>query len=90
MERIHDVFHVSMLRKYISNPFHVLETSLVEIRDNLSFEVQPIVIINHREKVLRNKVVPMVKVLWRSNKIEEITWVMEASMRKHYPYLFSD
>ena len=90
LERIHDVFHVSIPRKYILDPSHVLEISLVELREDLSFEVQPIGILYHREKVLRNKVVTMVKVLWRSDRVDEMTWETEVLMRKHYPYLFSD
>ena len=79
-----------MLRKYISDPSHVLETPPIELREDLSFEVQPIGSLDHREKVLRNKVVPMVKILWKSNKVEEMTWETEASMRKRYPHLFFD
>ena len=62
-EQIHDVFHVFMLRKYISNPLHVLETPAVDLREDLLFEVQSVGILDQKEKVLRNKVVPMVKVL---------------------------
>ena len=40
LEQIHDVFHVSLLRKYISDLLHALETSPVELREDLSFEVQ--------------------------------------------------
>ena len=90
LEWIHDVFHVLMLRKYISDLFHVLKTPLDELRENLPFEVQPIGILDHREKVLRNKVTPMVKVLWRSDRVKEMTWEIEASLRKRYPYLFFD
>ena len=42
------------------------------------------------DKVLRNKVVLMVKILWRSDRVKEMTWKTEASMRKHYQYLFFD
>ena len=73
MECIHDVFHVSILRKYISNLSHILETPPVELREDLSFEVQPVGSLDQREKVLRNKVVPMVKILWRSDRVEEMT-----------------
>ena len=52
-----------MLKKYISDPFHVLEIPLVELKEDLSFEV------DHREKVVRNKVVSMVKILWRSDRV---------------------
>ena len=46
LERIHDVFHVFILRKYISDPSHVLEAPLVELKEDLSFEVQPVGIVD--------------------------------------------
>ena len=57
LERIHDVFHVSMLRKYISDPSHVLEASPIEFKEDLSFEVQPVRIIDQRMKKLINNVI---------------------------------
>ena len=71
LERIHDVFRVFMLRKYISDPSHVLKAPPIELKEDLSFEVQLIGIINQRMKELRNKVIPMVKVLWRRDTIED-------------------
>ena len=70
LEWIHDVFHVWKLRKHISDPLHVLETLPIELREDRSFKVQPIKILGHRKKVLRNKVMLMVKVLWRSDRVE--------------------
>ena len=90
LEYIYDVFHVSKLRKYISNPSHVLEAPPVELRKDLSFKVQLVGIVDQRMKELRNKVIPMVKVLWRSDKVEEMTWETKALMRSHYSFLFSD
>ena len=75
-----------MLRKYILDPSHVFETPPVELRENLSFEVQQVGIPEHREKFLRNKVVSIVKILWRRDKVEEMTWETKASMRKRYFY----
>ena len=79
-----------MLRKYISDPSLVLEIPPIELREDLSFEVQLVGILDQREKVLKNKVVPMVKLLWRNDRIEKMMWETEASMRKWYPYLFSN
>ena len=90
LERIHDVFHVSMLRKYIADPSHVLETPPIELEEDLSFEVQPMEIIDQKLKELRNKVISMLKVLWRSDSVEEMTRETEASMRSRYSYLFTD
>ena len=77
LDRIHDVFHVSMLRKYIPDPSHVLTEQPVEIQENLTYEEEPVQILDHREQVLRNKTIPLVKVLWRSHTVEEATWEHE-------------
>ena len=74
LDRIHDVFHVSMLRKYIPDPKHVLTKQPVEIQENLTYEEEPVHILDRRDQVLRNKTIPLVKVLWRSHTIEEATW----------------
>ena len=79
-----------MLKKYISNPSSVLEAPPVELREDRSFEVQPVRIFDQRIKELRNKVIPMVKVLRRSDRVEEMTWETEVSMRSRYLYLFFD
>ena len=86
--RIHNVFHVSMLRKYISDPSHALETPPIELEKDISFEVQHVAIIVQEMKQLRSKVIPMVKVLWRSDIIEEMTWEIKTFIRNCYPYLF--
>ena len=88
LDRIHDVFHVSMLRKYIPNPSHVLTEQPVEIQENLTYEEEPVQILDRREQVLRNKTIPLVKVLWRSHTVEETTWEHEEQMKRHYPHLF--
>ena len=78
------------MKKYILYPSHVLETPPVELSEDLSFEVQPVGIMDQKKKQLRNKVVLMVKVLWRNDGVENITWETEALMRNRYPFLFSD
>ena len=82
------MFHVSMLRKHISNPSHVLQPQSVELNDDLTFEKEPVAIVDYQVRQLRSKVIPMVKVLWRSNSVEGHTWETEAEMRTMYPYLF--
>ena len=68
LERIHDVFHVSMLRNYIPDPSHVLTEQPVEIQEKLTYEEEPVQILDRREKVLRNKTILLVKVLWKEKK----------------------
>lgn len=59
-------FYVSMLRRYKSNMSHVISTEEIEIQPNLSYEEEPIEILVREVKELRNKYVPLMKVLWRS------------------------
>ena len=88
MSQVHPVFHVSILRKYISDPSHVLQPQSVELNDDLMFDEEPVVIVDYQVRQLRSKTILMVKVLWRSNNVEEHTWETEAEMRAAYPYLF--
>ena len=77
-----------MLKKYVPDPSHILKAPLIELEEDLSFGVQPVAIVEQEMKQLRSKVILMVKVLRKSNMIEEMTWETEASMRNHYPYFF--
>ena len=81
LSRIHDTFHVSMLRKYIPDPSHVLREQPVQLKENLTYEEILVQIVDHKEQVLRNKVIPLVKVLWKNHEREAATWELEAQMR---------
>ena len=63
LSRIHPVFHVSMLRKYILDPSHVLQPQAVEISEDLTYEENPVAIVDRQVRQLRTKEIPMVKVL---------------------------
>ena len=89
MRNIHPVFHISMLRKYISNPDHELSIQEIQIEDDLTFESKPVAIIDRQIRKLRNKEIPMVKVQWQSQDVEECTWEAEQKMKDRYPYLFT-
>ena len=89
LEKIHDVFHVSMLRRYRSDPSHIISPSEVEIQAEMSYEEEPMHILAREVKELRNKRVPLVKVLWLKHGIEEATWETESSMKERYPNLFT-
>ena len=90
LSRIHDTFHVSMLRKYISYPSHVLRELPVQLKENLTYEETLVQILDHKKQVLRSKVIPLVEVLWKNHERETATWEPEAQMRHQYPQLFSE
>ncbi|GFS42569.1 hypothetical protein Acr_00g0080620 [Actinidia rufa] len=87
LSHVHDVFHVSMLRKYVHDPAHVIHHYPLNMREDLSYVEKPIEIIDRRDQVLRNKVIPLVRVLWRNHSYEESTWEREDEIRERYPSL---
>ncbi|KAG8473291.1 hypothetical protein CXB51_035413 [Gossypium anomalum] len=89
LEKIHNVFHVSMLRRYRSNPSHVIPHTKIEVQPDMTYSEEPVKILAWEIKELRNKRVPLVKVLWHRHGVEEATWETEESMRSQYPNLFS-
>jgi hypothetical protein len=60
---IHDIFHISMLRRYVSNPTHVLDKEPLQIRPNMTYEEAPTKVLDKKEHVLRNKSIPLMKIL---------------------------
>ena len=77
-----------MLRKYRSDPSHVISTEIIELRKDLTYEEELVEILAREVKELRNKKIQLVKVLWRNHKTEEATWESEETMRQQYLQLF--
>ncbi|XP_074283050.1 uncharacterized protein LOC141607598 [Silene latifolia] len=88
LDKVHNVFHVSQLRKYVSDPTHVLESEHVEIDEQLSYVEVLKVILDRKVSKTRNGETALVKVLWTNHNVEEATWEVEAAMMDKYPNLF--
>ena len=90
MSGVHEVFHVSMLQKYTSDPAHMVDLGHIEVDTDGTFEEGPVCIVDSRDQVLRRKTVRLVLVLWRHYGVEECTMEREDTMRATYPFLFRD
>ncbi|KAJ0978177.1 hypothetical protein J5N97_013651 [Dioscorea zingiberensis] len=88
LAQVHNVFHVSMLRKYLTDPTKIIEYEPVELQQDLSYEEWPVEILDYKEQKLRNQTIPLVKVRWNNHTGGEATWEREADMKKRYPDLF--
>lgn len=71
---VQNVFHVSMLKKYLHDPSHVINWQNIELQEDTTFLTRPLSILDREDRVLRNKVIPLVKVLWESQGVEGATW----------------
>ncbi|XP_058099828.1 uncharacterized protein LOC131244201 [Magnolia sinica] len=87
---IHNVFHISMLKKYTLDESHIVSWEQIELTDDASYTEEPIRILDHKEQVLLTKTIPLVKVLWSHHGEEEATWEREAEVKEKYPHLFSN
>ncbi|CAN6725738.1 unnamed protein product [Malus baccata var. baccata] len=88
LSKVHNVFHVSMRRHYITNPSHMIPPQPLEINSDLTYDEEPMTILDWKDKVLRNKIVCLVKILWRNHSVEEATWeksLVDCKDGKIYP-----
>ncbi|TYK21913.1 DNA/RNA polymerases superfamily protein [Cucumis melo var. makuwa] len=74
----------------MKDPSHVVDYEPLEIDENLSYAEQPVEILAREAKILRNREIALVKVLWRNHKVKEATWEREDDIRACYPELFED
>ena len=84
----HDVFHVSMLRKYIANLDVIVEYESLEIHVGLTYVEELVKIVDKKDQVLHTKTIHIVKVLWRNHGVVEALWEAEDDMWSRYPHLF--
>ena len=74
LSKLHNVFHVSMLRRYRFDESCILPVQDVQVQADLSYDEEPKAILAREVKQLWNKQVPLVKVLWQHHDREEATW----------------
>eukprot|EP00253_Pinus_taeda_P017239 PITA_17239 len=86
--RVHNVFHVSVLKKYVYDPRHIISWQDIQVEPEGEFLVEPVNILDQRRVELRRKVISQVKVQWQHFGPEEATWEDEQMMRDTYPRLF--
>ncbi|XP_052171558.1 uncharacterized protein LOC127787540 [Diospyros lotus] len=88
LAHVHDVFHVSMLCKYVADPGVIDYHPLVVQKDASHIELLAS-IVNRKEKVFRNRTISYVKIQWQQLTPKEATWELEEDMRQLHPQLFA-
>jgi hypothetical protein len=85
---VHDVFHVSQLKKCLRVPKEQVPLEELTVKEDLTYEEYPVKIFETTESVTRSWIIKMCKVQWNRYLEEEATWEREDDLRKSYPQLF--
>ena len=88
--KVDDVFHVSLLIKYMHDNTHIIEWNVIQVEPEGEFQTEPFFILNRREHMLRNRAIVRIKVQWKHFSPEVATWEMEDKMREAYPSMFQN
>ena len=83
---VHNVFHVSTLKKCENLP-ETVKVPLVELHPDLSYEEYPIKILDYKDRVMRRRTIRFLKVQWSNHTEEEATWEKEDALRASFPHL---
>ena len=78
--KIHNVFHVSILKKYIHDVTHVIDWNVIQVEPERDFLVELDCILDKREMFLWNCTIGQVKVQWKHLSPDEATWELESDM----------
>src|SRR3954466_3119969 len=83
--RVHEVFHVSQLRRCFKDPIHEVDHETLDLQDDLSYREYPVRILDSAERVTRRKKIKFLKVKWSHHSEKEATWEREDRLRAEYP-----
>ncbi|GJZ82397.1 putative reverse transcriptase domain-containing protein [Tanacetum coccineum] len=90
LSNVHSTFHVSNLKKCLSDESLVIPMKELRLDDKLNFVEEPVEIMDREVKQLKQSRIPIVKVRWNSKRGPKFTWEREDQIRAKYPHLFSN
>jgi hypothetical protein len=82
---VHDIFHVSQLKKCLKVPMDVVLPEVAPLEADLSYPEHPTKILDQKDRVRRRKMVKFFKIQWNNHSREGATWQSEDFLRSHHP-----
>jgi hypothetical protein len=87
---VHNVFRVSLHKKYILDANHVIDWNVIQVEQEGVLQVNHVHILEWKRKQLRNRAIGLVKVQWTWYGLEDMTWEHKDAMQAEYPHIFED
>ena len=87
---VHDVFHVSQLKKCLRVHEEQLPLEELNVQDDLTYSEQPVKILETSQRITQSKIIKMCKVQWSHHSEDEATWEREDELMAEFPQLFSN
>jgi hypothetical protein len=84
LSQVHDVFHVSQLRRCFKDPIRAVDHEMLELQEDLSYQEYPIRILDQAECRTRQKAIKFLKVQWSNHSKDEVTWELEDRLCEEY------
>nr|GEY16075.1 putative retroelement [Tanacetum cinerariifolium] len=88
LSNVHNTFHVSNLKKYLSDESLIIPMKELKLDDKINFVKEPVEIMDREIKQLRQSRIPIIKVRWNSERGPQYTWEREDEIRAKYPHIF--
>jgi hypothetical protein len=82
--RVHDIFHVSQLKKCLKAPIDVVLPDVIPLEVDLTYPEYPVKILDKKDRATRHKTIKFYKVQWSNCTKEEATWESEDFLRSHH------
>jgi hypothetical protein len=85
LARVHNVFHVSQLKRYMKHPTDVVIVDTIPLEPNLTYKAYLIKVLDQQDWVTRNKTTQFYKIQWNDHSKDEVTWEHEEFLQFNYP-----
>jgi hypothetical protein len=82
---VHDIFHVSQLKKCLKTPVDVILREVTPLETELSYPEHPTKILDQKDRDTRHKTIKFFKIQWSNHSEEEATWESEDFLRSRHP-----
>jgi hypothetical protein len=85
---IHNIFHVSQLRKCVKVPTKIIDSQAIEIEPDLTYTEHPLRVLDTEERSTRRETIRMFKIQWNHHTEEEATWETESYLQHNFPNFY--